>query len=92
MDEKKLAFALKQEGFGHTYVWQDAPNTSYPIHTHATETAHIILEGEMTLTIGAESRTYKSGRALQRARWCHALRANGTQRLPLHCRRALSIN
>jgi hypothetical protein len=50
MDEKQLARTLEQEGFRHTYVWQDAPNASYPDHTYAAETAHIILSGEMTLT------------------------------------------
>ena len=61
MDEEELARALKQEGFRHTYVWQDAPNASYPDHTHATETAHIILGGEMTLTMDGRSHTYRAG-------------------------------
>jgi len=62
MDEDKLARDLKQEGFSHTYVWQDAPNASYPDHTHATETAHVILSGEMTLTLDGGSRTYRAGK------------------------------
>ena len=61
MDEVKLARSLEQEGFRDTYVWQDAPNVSYPDHTHATETAHVILSGEMTLTMDSESRTYCPG-------------------------------
>jgi quercetin dioxygenase-like cupin family protein len=61
MDEKQLASALQREGFAHTYVWEDGPNTSYPEHTHDTETAHIILSGEMTLTLEGASRTYRSG-------------------------------
>jgi mannose-6-phosphate isomerase-like protein (cupin superfamily) len=61
MDERQLARTLEQEGFGHTYVWQDGPNASYPEHTHATETAHIILSGEMTLTMGGQSHTYRVG-------------------------------
>ncbi len=44
MDEKKLSEELKREGFFETYVWQNAPGTFYPEHTHRTETAHIILE------------------------------------------------
>jgi quercetin dioxygenase-like cupin family protein len=59
MDE--LTRTLKQEGFRQTYVWEDAPNVSYPNHTHATETAHVILSGEMTLTMAGESRTYRTG-------------------------------
>ena len=61
MDEEQLARALKQERFRHTYVWQDAPNASYPDHTHATETAHIILSGEMTVTMDGSSHTYRAG-------------------------------
>jgi quercetin dioxygenase-like cupin family protein len=61
MDEEKLARDLKQEGFRHTYVWQDAPNASYPDHTHATETAHLILRGEMTVTMAGETRIYSGG-------------------------------
>lgn len=61
MDEEKLTRTLKQEGFSHTYVWQDAPNASYPDHTHVTETAHIILSGEMTLTMDGKSHTYRTG-------------------------------
>jgi quercetin dioxygenase-like cupin family protein len=61
MDEKKLAGTLEQEGFSQTYVWRDAPNASYPDHTHATETAHVILSGEMTLTMDGHSRTYRAG-------------------------------
>lgn len=61
MDERKLAKQLEQEGFGHTYVWQDGPNAFYPDHTHETETAHIILSGEMTLTSGGRTETYRVG-------------------------------
>ncbi len=61
MDEKRVARGLEREGFSHTYVWQDGPNASYPDHTHGTETAHIILNGEMTLTMNGESHTYRAG-------------------------------
>ena len=52
---------LHSEGFLHTYVWQDGQNASYPDHTHAVETAHIVLEGEMTLTHGGATQTYGAG-------------------------------
>ena len=60
-DQKSVEIRLRSEGFLHTYVWQDGPNTFYPDHTHAGETAHIILDGEMTLTQGGETRTYSFG-------------------------------
>jgi len=61
MDERQLARTLEQEDFRHAYVWQDGPNASYPDHAHATETAHIILSGEMTLTMDGKSHTYRAG-------------------------------
>jgi quercetin dioxygenase-like cupin family protein len=61
MDEKDLVQKLNREGFTHTYVWQDAPGTFYPDHTHQTETAHIILSGEMTLTVCGRTETYRTG-------------------------------
>ncbi len=60
-DSKSLERQLQSEGFSHTYVWQDGPNASYPDHTHATETAHIVLDGEITLTQGGETRTFRVG-------------------------------
>ena len=52
---------LREEGFAHTYVWQDGPNAHYPDHTHAEETAHIVLAGEMNLTMGGNTQTYRAG-------------------------------
>lgn len=61
MEVRKLESQLHAEGFSHTFVWQDAPNAYYPDHTHSSITAHIILDGEMTLTIGGKSQTYRVG-------------------------------
>jgi len=52
---------LERGGFGHTYVWEDRPNVCYPDHTHDTETTHIILSGEMTLTIAGHTETCRAG-------------------------------
>ena len=61
MDTQMLEKQLQSEGFSTTYVWQDAPGAYYPDHTHATETAHIILDGEMTLTVQGSTATYRAG-------------------------------
>jgi mannose-6-phosphate isomerase-like protein (cupin superfamily) len=61
MSEAALTSQLQRDGFSHAYVWEDDPNARYPGHTHRTETAHIILTGEMTLTMAGESRTFRSG-------------------------------
>jgi len=61
MNLAQLEEQLHAEGFGRTYVWQDGPHAHYSDHTHAAETAHIILEGEMSLTMAGESETYRVG-------------------------------
>jgi quercetin dioxygenase-like cupin family protein len=61
MEVKALEEQLRREGFTRTFVWQDGPHAHYPDHTHAGLTAHIILEGEMTLTQGGETKTYRAG-------------------------------
>jgi mannose-6-phosphate isomerase-like protein (cupin superfamily) len=61
VDQKLLEEALRTAGFRHTYVWQDGPYAFYSNHTHPVETAHIILDGEMTLTQGNETKTYYAG-------------------------------
>ena len=59
--ERELAAKLQREGFGRTYVWQDGPNAHYPDHTHAMDTAHIILSGEMAVAMGGSVETYRLG-------------------------------
>lgn len=61
MTENELIAQLQREGFSHTYVWEDVANARYPDHAHRVETAHIILSGEMTLTMAGETRTYRAG-------------------------------
>ncbi len=61
VNQKLFENALRAEGFLHTYVWQDGPYAFYSEHTHPVETAHIILDGEMTLTKSNETRTYYAG-------------------------------
>jgi len=64
MPQEQFACTLPQEGFSNTYVWQDRPIPFYPDHKHATDTAHIALQGEMTLTLAGASRTYRAGAAM----------------------------
>ena len=58
MNISQLEKQLHGEGFRNTYIWEDGPGFRYSEHTHPFETAHIILEGEMTLTIDRHSTTY----------------------------------
>ncbi|HZR29436.1 MAG TPA: cupin domain-containing protein [Terriglobales bacterium] len=61
MDEQALERQLRTEGFSTTYVWQDSPNAFYPDHMHPSETAHVILDGEMTVTMHGDAETYHTG-------------------------------
>ncbi len=59
--EEQCRKQLEAEGFPHTFVWQDGPNAFYPDHTHAGLTAHVILDGEITLAMNGQSQTYRAG-------------------------------
>ena len=61
IDQKSAESQLHEEGFLHTYVWQDGPYAFYSTHTHPVETAHVILDGEMSLIQDGETHTYGPG-------------------------------
>ena len=61
MDEQQLTKQLQDEGFDDVYVWEDSPDMNYPPHQHPDVSAHIILAGEMTVTVDGQTRTYKPG-------------------------------
>ena len=61
LDLRALESDLQRQGFRRIYVWQDQPHAFYGEHTHERETAHVILEGQMTLGQGAATRTYGPG-------------------------------
>jgi hypothetical protein len=61
VDAGRFERQLRQEGFRHIYIWQDGAHAFYPDHTHPVDTAHVILDGEMTLTCGGVTKTYKAG-------------------------------
>ena len=61
LNEAELRSNYAAEGFAHTFVWQDGPHAFYSDHTHAGLTAHIILDGEMTLTFDGKSQTFRVG-------------------------------
>ena len=52
---------LRGESFSHVYVQRDTPHVFYPDHQHENVTAHIILEGEMAITVDGKTKTFKVG-------------------------------
>lgn len=61
MNIHDLEAELHKEGFTHTYVWEDKSETFHSDHTHRTETAHVILDGQMTMKMNGESKMYYAG-------------------------------
>jgi len=61
MEQKDHAEQLLQEGYVHLYVRDDGPNVEYPEHQHRAESAHIILHGEMSMTMDGQTKTYRAG-------------------------------
>lgn len=61
MDVAQLESSLRTEGFTVIYVWRDDPEAFYPDHTHSKLTAHIVLDGQMTLTMDGKAETYHAG-------------------------------
>jgi quercetin dioxygenase-like cupin family protein len=61
VNEKELENKLRKEGFTRIYVWQDRPHAFYPDHTHSMTTAHVILDGKITVTSEGTTETYKAG-------------------------------
>ena len=59
MNEKELENKLRSEGFSGIFTHRDRPGAHYPDHTHSGITAHIVLEGEITVT--SEGKTEKYG-------------------------------
>lgn len=61
MTEKELEAQLISEGFSGIFVHRDSPNAFYPDHTHTGITAHIVLEGDITVTSEGQTNNYKAG-------------------------------
>ena len=61
MNAADLERKLHSEGYTRTFVAQDGPNVDYPDHTHPTDTAHIVLDGELTVTVNGQSQTFRAG-------------------------------
>ena len=61
MNEKELEKTLRDEGFSGIFTHRDSPNAYYTEHTHSGVTAHIVLEGEITLSAEGNTKMYRTG-------------------------------
>lgn len=58
--EHEYELELRKEGF-FTFLRSDPPNHSYPDHKHDQIYAHIVLKGEMWLTVEGKKHFLKTG-------------------------------
>jgi quercetin dioxygenase-like cupin family protein len=60
MDPREFEEALRQDGFS-AEIRTTEPRKVTPEHTHPFEVRALVLDGEITLTTGGESQTYRQG-------------------------------
>lgn len=61
MSEAEARTLLEQDGFTQIYLHKDGPNFEYPEHEHPVYTAHIIIEGSMTIWQGGKEHVCRAG-------------------------------
>ncbi len=61
INEREFEDSLREEGFSSIFTHRDHPGAYYPDHTHTEVTAHIVLEGYITVTSGGSTVTYRAG-------------------------------
>ena len=61
MDESSFEKMLREEGFSMVFSHRDRPHAFYPDHTHQGITAHIVLEGSITVTSEGKTAVYGPG-------------------------------
>jgi mannose-6-phosphate isomerase-like protein (cupin superfamily) len=61
MNEQSYERKLREEGFSGIFIHRDRPNACYPDHTHQGITAHIVIEGRITVTSEGKTVTYLPG-------------------------------
>jgi len=61
MNETEARKQLENDGFRNISVFKDGPGKFYSDHVHMALTAHIILDGKMTLEWGNRKNTYRKG-------------------------------
>lgn len=59
---------LKEEKFDELWVQTDPPGRLYEAHSHPVDTAHVVLEGSMTVWVGEKDHVVKVGERLDVAK------------------------
>ena len=61
MHRDEFLALLSSEGFREVVTVTREPNGALDVHAHPFEAKALILEGELTLRIGDDARTYRAG-------------------------------
>ena len=61
MRGESLEGKLREEGFSVVFKHRDLPHAYYPDHTHHGITAHIVIEGSITVTSEGKTAEYGPG-------------------------------
>lgn len=70
MDHAQFEEKLKAEGYAEIVLGEQEPNCSRAEHAHHFDVAALVLEGEITLGVAGERRTYRPGDRFQMAAGC----------------------
>lgn len=61
MDASAFELRLRTEGFPEIRINEMPPNRRNPEHTHPFDVLALVLDGDITLTVGGETSIYRAG-------------------------------
>lgn len=70
MERSEFEAELKAQGFPEIAIGEQEPNCSRAEHAHHFDVSALVLEGEITLGVGGERRTYRAGDRFTMAAGC----------------------
>ena len=79
MDRETFEARLRAEGYPQIQESVTAPNTRNAEHSHSYDVLALVLDGEITLTVNAESSTYRRGDEFSMPAGCRHVEDIGPQ-------------
>lgn len=79
MNTAEFETALKRAGYLDVETKQVKPEFSTQPHAHPFDVRALVLDGDVTLTTGGESRTYRPGEVFEMAAGCEHSERHGPQ-------------
>ena len=79
MDPTQFETALRQNGFTEVETKAHPPGRLVPDHVHPFDVRALVLEGEITLTVGGQATAYRPGQVFIMEGGRHHAEAIGTE-------------